>query len=462
MKLKNAFTHKLMVIMVGFGIIIGIVFPFFVMFVLRLPSSVALTPMFFALCILAGLLVGAFNFFVFKRIIYDFLELISTKLAAFQEKLSHARRDEAVTCNSEECLIDQRTADPIVGEISNSFNDFILTIQNFMRAEMITNKFIEELKQGLSVKDIADVVLDAFLQYFGGDGGCIIAYDRGQFEILKTLHSVVDVKQFDEKELYRIMDAKEPALFDHLSGNPLKLNIVVGELVPNSIAFVPLKYQDQNIGIAMLIARNAFSRPFDTIEGRNFVNQATPFLYNSSLIRRLEVLAAIDELTGVLNRRFGMKRLQEEFSRAQRYATSFSLCLLDLDHFKNVNDTYGHQAGDEVLRSLAVQLQKELRTSDFVVRYGGEEFLVVLPGASMADAFGIMDRIRRRIETYRLQYGSYTVAYTFSGGICSYPAKDVDDPNDLVRLADDALYQAKNTGRNKIMTADLSERKVAC
>jgi two-component system, cell cycle response regulator len=458
MKLKAAFTHKLLVIMVGFGIVIGVIFPFFVMFVLSLAPSLVLTPMFFSMCILAGLLVGGFNFIVFKRIIYDFLELISTKLASFQAKLSMARREEAIECNSEECLIDIKTADPIVGDISHSFNEFIITIQNFMRGEMITNRFLDDLKQGLSVKDIADVVLDAFLQYFGGDGGCIIAYDRGKFEILKTLHSIIDLRKFDEKELYGIMEAKEWVVFDHLGEYPAKLNIVVGELQPNSIVFIPLKYQEQNIGIAMLLAKKAFSRPFDTIESHNFINQATPFLYNSSLIRRLEVLAAVDELTGVLNRRFGMKRLEEEFSRALRYSTSFSLCLLDLDHFKNVNDTYGHQAGDEVLRSLAAQLQKELRASDFVIRYGGEEFLVILPGASLADAYGIMDRIRRRVATYKLQYGSYTISYTFSGGICSYPAKDVDDPSDLVRFADDAMYQAKNSGRNKIVTANHADK----
>jgi diguanylate cyclase (GGDEF)-like protein len=453
MKLKAAFTHKLLLIMVGFGIVIGIVFPFFVMFVLSLPSSLVLTPKFFTMCIAAGLLVGCFNFLVFQKIIYNFLELISTKIASFQEKLSSARREEAISCDADECFIDIKTADPIVGEISNSFNEFILTIQNFMRAEMITNRFLEDLKQGLSVKDIADVVLDAFVQYFGGDGGCIIAYDRGKFEIVKTLHSIVELKHFDEKELYEIMDAKTCAVFDRIEDNPFKLNIVVGELVPSGIVFIPLKYQDQNVGVGMLLARKTFSRPFDTIESRNFIKQATPFLYNSRLIRRLEVLAAIDELTGVLNRRFGMKRLQEEFTRAQRYGNSFSVCLLDLDHFKNTNDTYGHQAGDEVIRNIAAQLQKDLRTSDFVIRYGGEEFLVVLPGASLNDGYCIMDRIRRQVDTSKLQYGAYTISYTFSGGICSFPAKGIDNPNDMVRLADEALYRAKNTGRNRIVTS---------
>ncbi len=189
---------------------------------------------------------------------------------------------------------------------------------------------------------------------------------KNQFleELRKSSYCVVNLDDIDQQELYTIMNETECVSFDKLNGNPIRLNIVVGDYVPNSIVILPLKYQQQNVGIAVLLARNAFSNAFDTIETNNFIKQATPFLYNSSLIRRLEVLAAVDELTGVLNRRFGMQRLQEEFSRAHRYATSLSVCMLDMDKFKKTNDTYGHQAGDEVLRRLAEQLREGLRASD--------------------------------------------------------------------------------------------------
>ncbi len=454
MKIRSTVTHKLMLIMAGFGLVIGIVFPFFVKFVLGLPAHQVLTVKFFFMCITAGLLVGGFNYLVFKHVIYDFLETISSKLTSFREKLSLASRDHAVECSAEECLITVKSNDPIVGNITNAFNDFITTIQNSMRAELITNRFLEDLKEGLSVKDIADVVLDSFLKYFDGDGGCIISYERGEFNLLKSLHAVVDLESIDTNELYHVMDGRDSTEFNELTANSVKLNIVVGEFTPNAIAFIPLKYQDQNIGIAILASKTAFSRSFSSLETRNFVKQATPFLYNSSLIRRLEEIAAIDELTRVLNRRFGMKRLHEEFNRAKRYNSSFSVCLIDVDLFKNINDTYGHQTGDEVLRNAAEQLQRDLRTSDFVIRYGGEEFLIVLPGASMTDAVTVMERIRRRVETSELQYGSYSIAYTFSGGVCSYPARDVKDPEDMVRLADKALYRAKHKGRNKILAAE--------
>lgn len=440
--------------MVFFGIITGTLFPFFVMFLLNLPSSEVMTLKIYVMCICAGLLVGVINFYVYKHIIYDMLEIISNKLSSFRHKLNVHDHEAIINCSSDEYFIDSVTADPIIKDISNSFNEFIATIQKSIRSEMIKNKFLEELKNGLSAKDIADVVMNAFVKYFGGDGGCIIAYEHGEFNLIKSLHCVVNLDNIDQQELYAIMNENEYVSFDNLNSNSIRLNIVVGDYVPNSIVFLPLKYQQQNVGIAVLLARNAFSNAFDTIETNNFIKQATPFLYNSSLIRRLEVLAAVDELTGVLNRRFGMQRLQEEFSRAHRYASSLSVCMLDVDKFKKTNDTYGHQAGDEVLRRLAEHLREGLRVSDCVIRYGGEEFLVVLPGACLTDAYGIVDRIRRRVETCQLQYGSYAISYTFSGGICSYPSKGVTNPDDMVKLADDALYKAKNSGRNKIAAAE--------
>lgn len=457
MLVQSAFTRKLFLIMISFGIVTGTVFPFFTMMMLKLQSSQVLTVNFFFMCIMAGLAVAVFNFFVFKLVFYNLLDTISVKLTFFRNKLSEARHDKAIAFSDEECLISTHSDDPIVGNISNSFNELIRTIQKSMRAEMITNRFLEDLKQGLSVKDIADVMLNTFVQYFGGNGGCIMGYEKGNFSILKSYLTTVSPEHIDQKELYRIMKANQCVLYDKLTENPLRLNIVVGDVVPDSIAFIPLQYQDQSVGIAILLAKNTFSRPFDILESRNFIKQATPFLHNSCLIHRLETLAAIDELTGTLNRRFGMKKLREEFYRAYRFATTFSICMLDLDNFKSINDTYGHQAGDKVLRDVSKQLQKELRSADYIVRYGGEEFLIVLPGASLVNALTIIDRMRRRVETCELQYGTNHIRYTFSGGICSYPSKDITELEHLIRLADEALYSAKQSGRNKIVVAEQTE-----
>lgn len=443
--------------MVGSGTLIGTMFPFFTMKILNLQTSQVLTVHFFFMCITAGVLVGVINFFVFKLVVYNLLDIISVQLTFFKNKLSKARHDMDFEFSDKECLIDIHSDDPIVGNISNSFNEFIHAIQKSIRTEMITNRFLEDLKQGQSVKDIADIMLKAFLRYFGGDSGCILAYEKCDFRILKTHLTTISPEHIDQKELHRIMEANQCVLYDTRTKNPLQLNIVVRDFVPNNIAFIPLKYQNQDIGVAILLAKNTFIRPFDILESRNFIKQATPFLYNSCLIRRLETLAAIDELTGTLNRRFGMKQLREEFSRAQRLTIPFSICMLDLDNFKSINDTYGHQAGDQVLHNVSVQIQEELRSADFIVRYGGEEFLIVLPGASSANAFTIIERMRCRIETCKFQYDEYHIHYTFSGGICSYPSEGITGLDHLIKLADEALYSAKNTGRNKVVVAESAD-----
>ncbi len=168
-------------------------------------------------------------------------------------------------------------------------------------------------------------------------------------------------------------------------------------------------------------------------------------------MKRLEVMAAIDELTGILNRRFGLRRLNEEFERSKRYRMPLSVAMVDIDYFKKINDTYGHQAGDFILKTLASLLVQNIRVSDLAMRYGGEEFLLVFNGASAIDTYQIMDKLRAMAETMRLQYGSFDLKITFSCGISSYPSEKVNDVNDLIQQADAGLYRAKETGRNRIV-----------
>jgi len=157
-----------------------------------------------------------------------------------------------------------------------------------------------------------------------------------------------------------------------------------------------------------------------------------------------------DSLTGLYNRSYFEEVLKSEASRCKRYQTEFSLVFFDLDHFKKINDTLGHPAGDMVLKSVAKLIQSEKRTEDVAVRYGGEEIILVLPGTPKNNALILAERIRRKIERMNLSYEGERIEVTVTGGIATFPL-DTDIETELVECADRALYRAKNQGRNQVV-----------
>ena len=167
---------------------------------------------------------------------------------------------------------------------------------------------------------------------------------------------------------------------------------------------------------------------------------------------RLLTLTVTDERTNLLNDRYLRRRLSEEFKRAQRYGTPLSVAMLDLDHFKQVNDKYGHDCGDQVLREFAKLLTENARTTDIVGRYGGEEFLIVLPNTDGIRAAIVAERIRKAADEHIYKYKEFLVRLTVSAGVASSPANtQVRDENDLLKAADQALYRAKQVSRNRVI-----------
>jgi diguanylate cyclase (GGDEF)-like protein len=179
-----------------------------------------------------------------------------------------------------------------------------------------------------------------------------------------------------------------------------------------------------------------------------------------SQLAQITDLAAIDELTGLYNRRALFSRLVEEHSRVERYKENFSLMIFDIDDFKQVNDTYGHQVGDAILKNLAHFLKGNLRTSDFISRFGGEEFIAILPSTEMEKAKRVAEKMRHMLgkKVFEDKKGEVKIKITVSTGISQCTPGDTVD--DLIKRADDALYMAKNDGKNAIFTeADLPGSK---
>jgi diguanylate cyclase (GGDEF)-like protein len=157
-----------------------------------------------------------------------------------------------------------------------------------------------------------------------------------------------------------------------------------------------------------------------------------------------------DGLTKLFNKRYFLDRLDSELKFAQRHGTALSLLMLDLDHFKRVNDTLGHLAGDTALMAVAAALSKAVRNEDVVARFGGEEFAIVLRAIAVDRAAGMAERLRKLVEGTSVVHDNKRIKVTVSIGVAGYPALEVKAPDELVEAADKALYRAKRAGRNRV------------
>ena len=151
-----------------------------------------------------------------------------------------------------------------------------------------------------------------------------------------------------------------------------------------------------------------------------------------------------DGLTKAFNKKYFTDRLESEFTFAARHASPLALVLFDIDHFKKVNDTYGHQAGDHVLSEISTLLTGALRAEDVFARYGGEEFAVICRGSDRAQAQVVGERLRKAVEAHRFVYEGTHIPVTISVGVAVLPNPAVKDANDIVGFADQALYKSKN------------------
>ncbi|MBU0663213.1 MAG: GGDEF domain-containing protein [Proteobacteria bacterium] len=173
----------------------------------------------------------------------------------------------------------------------------------------------------------------------------------------------------------------------------------------------------------------------------------------------LEQESITDPLTGLFNRRYLDRRIVEEFQRAMRFEQPFSVFLLDIDHFKNVNDTYGHQIGDMVLKKLSHLITESVREVDVAIRYGGEEIMVILPNTRIENAFELAERLRKQIEETIMvaadpRKRQPAIHLTVSIGVSEYQFSDGwDNAQKVLQRADKALYQAKDQGRNRVATS---------
>jgi len=212
--------------------------------------------------------------------------------------------------------------------------------------------------------------------------------------------------------------------------------------------FIALPLLSEGIPIGILTihgAENEHTESFSIL-----AEQLSLELKKISLYEKVQELAITDGLTGVYVRRHFIERLDEEVARSKRYNLGLSLLMIDLDHFKRCNDTYGHLVGDIVLKEITKIMKEYVRQVDLIGRYGGEEFVIALPDTDKKSAINIADRIRSSVEKHKFRAYDETISMTISTGVASFP-ENGEDVVTLIDSADQALYKAKQEGRNKVM-----------
>lgn len=253
---------------------------------------------------------------------------------------------------------------------------------------------------------------------------------------------------FEAKAIAELMQSKfvqvghmNPARWQYVATTYKELGFIKNDTVPDDFIYTPNFQHDHTwlfwaLGGALILV----------------VVVGGVALYIYRLNRQIKEQAIRDPLTGLYNRYYLSETLPREMAHAAREHYPISFIMLDLDYFKHVNDTYGHAAGDIVLKTIAATLSATIREDDFVCRFGGEEFLVVMPHIDATQAFKRIDAYRKQIEATPITYASHTISLTISGGIATYDAHGKTQ-DEVIKAADDALYASKSNGRNQITIA---------
>jgi two-component system cell cycle response regulator len=290
-----------------------------------------------------------------------------------------------------------------------------------------------------------------------GVGYVMTAYDNPDINNL-----VIDLSKYPE--IRSVLEGKGTVIIEDIQNDPRMVSVkdILKELGFSSLLVVPIIVREEIIG-TFILRSSRTKTSFSTREVRLcqvIANLAASALTNAHLFESVEIsnlqlekLAITDGLTGAYNHRHFRTRLDEEFARAGRYGIPLSCIMMDVDHFKNINDSFGHAQGDRILREISDLLKNNVRKIDIVARYGGEEFVVLLPNTNKEGAFIEAERLREAVEAYRYSARDRFMEITISLGVSTFPSLEIVSADDLLGKSDDALYEAKRSGRNKTVEA---------
>lgn len=322
-------------------------------------------------------------------------------------------------------------------------------ISNAVRSSLDIEKVLKDAVENIGATyQVSRTVIMGFIK--DGERVDVYEYHAQDIKPAKNILETAEGMEFIHGAL--VKKVPQYLIDDGMANDSAAHSPLLREMDFRSALLVPLVMRDQ--GLAVLFLQDcAIPREWDIDDVSllsSLADQLSVGIENAQLHAERERQAVIDGLTGIYNRRKFMEEYEREFVRAKRYGEPFSLIVVDLDFLKKINDNFGHQAGDEAIKSVAAVMRQSCRTIDIPARYGGEEFCLLLPNTDLELAEQIAERLRKLInECEIVGYGNISASI----GVACYP-KHAPDPDALFQKADDALYKAKESGRNRVCISE--------
>jgi len=353
-----------------------------------------------------------------------------------------------------------------IEQLAQSMNEMAENISDKLSKLKILNKVSENLSSSIELQKALKTSLDIVFELTGASTGLILLADNTESRVEIAISEGVTKPKFVDDDAFighkrfttRLGEnfrewVKKPEnnqvwSIEELKKIPDAAPAVEWLDATNCNFIAPLIFKDSLRGFFLYSNRLEGSKDFL----RTLFYQITMAIENA----RLYYSAVTDGLTGLYIRRYFQLTLEQEFQRARRYDRKFSLLMIDIDHFKSINDTYGHQTGDAVLKEVAKILKYQTREVDIVARYGGEEMSIILPETDLEGALLTAEKIRSTVERYQFPDG---LKVTISIGAATCDKDFPQDKETLIKLADEALYKAKEGGRNRVVAASRDTTK---
>ncbi len=431
--------------MLGLGVVVGLVFPP-VLIVLGVPAALAWRPAFVLACVTAGVVLALANHLLARQVVGRRLARLSRQMQYVGGVIQEATwTGDWGRCTPEECCLPV-DADDQLGAAASSFNELVTSLSTSREVQQATVSMGRTLSCHLELDDFAPATLTAMLGHVGAVAGALAVVRDGQLEVAAS-HRLAGLALAEDAAVLNAMASDEMVIVD--IAERLHVNATLVNFRPACVVVQPLRFRSDPVGVVVL----AFDAPPSPMAIRLLGSFADPYavaLNNVLTHERFQLLAAIDPLTGAYNRRFGTQRLHEEWARAGRGEGSVGLLALDLDHFKSINDKHGHLVGDRVLHEMARTARAMLREGDVLIRTGGEEFLMLLPGAGSDDVRRLGERIRESVAAVRIPLAGDSVTVTASLGGASSDDSTITCLDALIARSDETLYESKRSGRNQV------------